>query len=178
MKSQKYQHLVDLVVFALLGVIMFISKYITDALPNIHFIGMLTMTYTITYRKKALVPIYVFVLLIGLFNGFGLWWIPYLYIWAILWAITMLLPKKMNTKIAVPVYAIIYRKSCIKNTPECLAFEILRCIFYGVRCRSAYSRTKINQQARLSFLKTAFYQKDKQEFQNRAVFLLQARIWL
>ena len=107
MKNQKYQQLVDLVVFALLGVIMFISKYLTDALPNIHFIGMLTMTYTITYRKKALVPIYVFVLLIGLFNGFGLWWIPYLYIWAILWAVTMLLPKKMNTKIAIPVYAVV-----------------------------------------------------------------------
>ncbi len=107
MKNQKHQQLVDLVVFALLGVIMFISKYITDALPNIHFIGMLTMTYTITYRKKALIPIYVFVLLIGLFNGFGLWWIPYLYIWTILWAVTMILPKKMNTKIAVPVYAVV-----------------------------------------------------------------------
>ena len=107
MRNQKYQQLVDLVVFALLGVIMFISKYLTDALPNIHFIGMLTMTYTITYRKKALIPIYVFVLLIGLFNGFGLWWIPYLYIWAILWAVTMLLPKKMNIKIAVPLYAVV-----------------------------------------------------------------------
>lgn len=107
MKNQKHQRLVDLVVFALLGVIMFISKYMTDALPNIHFIGTLTMTYTITYRKKALIPIYVFVLLIGLFNGFGLWWIPYLYIWTILWGVTMLLPKKMSTKIAVPVYAIV-----------------------------------------------------------------------
>lgn len=107
MRNQKYQKLVDLSVFALLGVIMFISKYLTDALPNIHFIGMLTMTYTITYRKKALIPIYVFVLLIGLFNGFGLWWIPYLYIWAILWAVTMLLPKKMNTKFAVPTYAVV-----------------------------------------------------------------------
>jgi energy-coupling factor transport system substrate-specific component len=107
MKNQKYEKLVDLVVFALLGVIMFVSKYMTEALPNIHFIGMLTMTYTITYRKKALIPIYVFVMLIGIFNGFNLWWIPYLYIWTVLWAVTMLLPKKMNTKIAVPVYAVV-----------------------------------------------------------------------
>lgn len=106
MKNQKYQQLVDLIIFALLGVIMFISKYITDVLPNIHFIGMLTMTYTITYRKKALIPIYVFVLLTGLFNGFSLWWIPYLYIWTVLWGVTMLLPNKMRTKVAVPVYAI------------------------------------------------------------------------
>lgn len=40
--------------------------------------------------KKALFPIYVFVLLEGIFWGFGSWWIMYLYIWAILWSITML----------------------------------------------------------------------------------------
>ena len=107
MKSKQYQQLVDLIVFAMLGVIMFISKYLTELLPNIHFLGMLTMTYTIVYRKKALIPIYVFVMLMGIFNGFSLWWIPYLYIWAILWGITMLLPKKMSKKIAIPVYAVV-----------------------------------------------------------------------
>ena len=107
MKNQKYQQLVDLIVFAMLGVIMFISKYLTDLLPNIHFLGMLTMTYTIVYRKKALIPIYVFVMLIGIFNGFAMWWIPYLYIWTILWGITMLLPKNMSQKIAVPIYAVV-----------------------------------------------------------------------
>lgn len=107
MKSKKYQQLVELIVFAMLGVIMFISKYLTDLLPNIHFLGMLTMTYTIVYRKKALIPIYVFVMLIGIFNGFAMWWIPYLYIWTILWGITMLLPKKMSKKVAIPVHAVV-----------------------------------------------------------------------
>lgn len=107
MRNQRYQRLADLIIFAMLGVIMFISKYLTEALPNVHLIGMLTMTYTIAYRKKALIPIYVFVFLIGLFNGFALWWIPYLYIWTVLWGITMLLPKKMSKTIAVPIYAIV-----------------------------------------------------------------------
>ncbi len=107
MKNKKYQQLADLIVFAMLGVVMFVSKYITDILPNIHFLGMLTMTYTLAYRKKALIPIYVFVMLIGIFNGFALWWIPYLYIWTILWGITMLLPKKMSKKVAIPVYAVV-----------------------------------------------------------------------
>lgn len=107
MRSQKFQKLADLIIFAMLGVIMFVSKYMTEALPNIHMLGMLTMTYTIVYRKKALIPVYVFVFLIGLFNGFALWWIPYLYLWTILWAITMLLPKNMSKKVAVPVYAIV-----------------------------------------------------------------------
>ena len=107
MRNKKIQQLADLIVFAMLGVIMFISKYLTEALPNVHFLGMLTMTYTIAYRKKALIPIYVFVMLIGIFNGFAMWWIPYLYIWTILWGITMLLPKNMNQKVAVPVYAVV-----------------------------------------------------------------------
>ena len=46
-------------------------------------------------------------MLIGIFNGFAMWWIPYLYIWTILWAITMLLPKKMSKKVAVPIYAVV-----------------------------------------------------------------------
>lgn len=107
MRSQKYQKLADLIILTMLGVIMFVSKYMTEALPNIHLLGMLTMTYTIVYRKKALIPIYVFVFLIGLFNGFALWWIPYLYLWTILWGVTMLLPKNISKKVCVPVYAII-----------------------------------------------------------------------
>ncbi len=73
---------------------MFISKMVMEALPNIHLVGMLTIAYTLVYRSKALIPLYIYVLLDGLIHGFNAWWIPYLYIWTILWAITMLLPKK------------------------------------------------------------------------------------
>ena len=43
----------------------------------------------------------------GLYAGFDVWWIPYLYIWTILWAITMILPKKMPLKVKCIVYPII-----------------------------------------------------------------------
>lgn len=107
MKNKKFQKLADVIVFAMLGTVMFISKLLMEAFPNIHFLGMLTMVYTIVYRKKALIPIYVYVFLNGLYAGFSPWWIPYLYLWAILWGITMLLPQNMNTKTAVPVYAVV-----------------------------------------------------------------------
>ena len=97
----------ETVTFALLGVVMFVSKIAMEALPNIHLLAVLTVTYTIVFRKKALYPLYVYVLLNGLVSGFNLWWIPYLYIWTILWAVTMLLPKNMNKKIAVPVYMMV-----------------------------------------------------------------------
>ena len=91
----------------MLGTLMYCSKVIMSVLPNIHLLGMLTMTYTVVYRAKALIPIYIYVMLDGLFSGFNFWWLPYVYIWTILWAITMLLPKKMPLKIAAIVYPII-----------------------------------------------------------------------
>lgn len=106
-RNERLKHLGELTVFAMLGVIMYISKIFMELLPNIHLLGMLTMVYTVVYRKKALIPIYVYVFLNGMFCGFALWWIPYLYIWAVLWGVTMLLPKNMKKRTAVPVYAII-----------------------------------------------------------------------
>ena len=94
-------------VFAMLGTVMFCSKLLMDALPNIHLIGVLTMAYTLAFGKKALFPIYVNVMLVGLYGGFNLWWLPYLYIWTVLWGATMLLPKKMPKKIAIIVYPLV-----------------------------------------------------------------------
>ena len=91
-------------VFAMLGTLMFCSKLIMEALPNIHLLGMLTMVYTVAFRKKALIPIYIFVFLTGFFNGFGVWWLPYLYVWTVLWGIVMLLPRKMPTWLCAVVY--------------------------------------------------------------------------
>lgn len=97
----------EMAVFAMLGALMYCSKILMEWAPNIHLLGMLTMTYTIVYRKKALYPIYTYVLLNGLFAGFSAWWVPYLYIWTVLWGVTMLLPQHMPVKIAVPVYMIV-----------------------------------------------------------------------
>ena len=96
-----------LVIFSMLGTLMFASKQILEVLPNIHMLGMLTMVYTLVYRKLALIPIYLFIFLEGIYAGFGLWWIPYLYLWAVLWAVTMLLPKRMPPAVQVPVYMIV-----------------------------------------------------------------------
>lgn len=99
--------ILELVVFAMLGTMMFCSKILMEILPNIHLLGMFTMVFTLVFRKKALIPIYVYVLLNGLYAGFNVWWMPYLYIWTILWAVTMLLPKKMPQKVACIVYPMV-----------------------------------------------------------------------
>ena len=94
-------------VFAMLGAIMFCSKVIMEALPNVHLLGTFTMTYTVVFRKRALIPIYVYVMLNGLYAGFNMWWIPYLYVWTVLWGITMLLPRRMPRRVGGIVYPLV-----------------------------------------------------------------------
>ncbi len=94
----------ELVLFSMLGTLMFCSKLITEALPNIHLLAMLTMVYTLAFRKKALIPIYIFVFLTGIYAGFAPWWIPYWYLWTVLWGVTMLLPRSLPKKAAAPLY--------------------------------------------------------------------------
>lgn len=97
----------ELVIFSMLGALMYSSKVIMEFLPNIHLLGMFTMVYTITYRKKALYPIYIYVFLNGIFAGFASWWIPYLYLWTVLWGVTMLLPRNMPMKVQPIVYMVV-----------------------------------------------------------------------
>lgn len=97
----------ELVVFSLLGALMLCSKLVMEALPNIHLLGMLTVAYTSVFRCRALIPIYVYVMLNGLLSGFSMWWIPYLYIWAILWALTMLVPRRAPTSLKCVLYPLL-----------------------------------------------------------------------
>lgn len=94
----------EMAVFAMLGAVMYASKIIMEFAPNIHLLGVFTIAFTVVYRKKALYPIYIFVFLIGMFNGFATWWLPYLYVWTVLWGAAMLLPKKMPKKLQPLVY--------------------------------------------------------------------------
>ena len=89
----------EIAVFGMLGAIMYVSKLIMEMFPNIHLLGAIIVAITVVYRIKALFPIYVFVFLNGLFSGFTMWWIPYLYIWTVLWGFAMLIPKNIPKKI-------------------------------------------------------------------------------
>lgn len=83
---------------------MYASKVIMELAPNIHLLGVFTIAFTVVYRRKALYPIYTYILLNGILSGFAAWWIPYLYVWTVLWGIVMLLPKHMPKKVQAPVY--------------------------------------------------------------------------
>lgn len=94
----------EIAIFGMLGAMMYASKVVMDAFPNIHLLGVFVIAMTVVYRAKALYPIYLYALLLGLFNGFSTWWVPHLYLWTILWGAAMLLPKRMPKWLAPFVY--------------------------------------------------------------------------
>lgn len=98
----------ELVTFAMLSAIMVVSKVVMEGFPNIHLLGTLVVAFTLTYRAKALLPIYGYVFVNGLWEGFDLFgWLPEVYLWLILWAAVMILPKNMPKAIAPVVYMLV-----------------------------------------------------------------------
>ena len=88
----------EIAVFGILGGLLYAQKALLAAIPNVHLGAVMIAAMTLVYRRKALYPIAVYVLLEGLFGGFTIWWIPYLYVWVILWGAVMLLPSGWESR--------------------------------------------------------------------------------
>jgi len=93
-----------MVLFALLGGLMFAQKCFLEQLMSVQFMALLIVSSTLVYRAKALYPLYIYVLLYGMRAGFSAWWLPEVYIWLPLWGLAMALPKNLPRKLAVPMY--------------------------------------------------------------------------
>ena len=106
-KKSNLLKLFEMILCALFGALMISSKEIMAVLPNIHLLGLLIMLATLTFRFKALISIYIYVFIEGFLQGFSPWWAQNLYTWAILWAVTMLIPKKLPTKAKMVIYPIV-----------------------------------------------------------------------
>lgn len=105
-KKKPYLTIREVALFAMLGAMMMVSDLVMNIIPNVHLVGVMTVVLTVVYRHKALYPIYVYVGLIGLFDGAGLW-ATYSYVWAILWGMVMLLPRRMPSWLAPIAYALV-----------------------------------------------------------------------
>lgn len=123
-------------IFAMFGAIMFISKLIMEFLPNIHPLGLFITVLTLLYRAKALIPIYIYVFLNGLYAGFATWWVPYTYIWLVLWLLIMIIPKNASNKM-------IFTLSLVFNAIFGLSFGLLYMPFqafaFGLNFQGAIS---------------------------------------
>lgn len=86
----------EICLFGILGALTFGVKYVMSWMPNIEPVSLMVMLFAVTFGIKGLFPVYLYVLLEILFYGLGSWNINYLYVWAIL-AILALVMRKMET---------------------------------------------------------------------------------
>lgn len=132
MKTQKTR---ELVIMGVLTGVVFLGQVFMGFLPNVEIVTLLFMLYTLVFGKKVFLMIYVFVFLEGIFYGFGLWWLNYLYVWSVQAVITWLCRKQKSVvfwSILSGFYGISFGAlctipHCIGNVALCLAlFKPLR----------------------------------------------------
>ena len=101
--------------FGILGALTFGGKVALMALPNIEPVSLMVMLFAVTFGKKAVYPIYVYVLLEFILNGLHLWSINYLYIWLILAGAAWLLremPHPLGWALLSGVYGLLFGALC------------------------------------------------------------------
>lgn len=99
MKTKTKIQIKDIVIIGMMSAIM-IALQVALALlplPNVELVSLLTIVFTLVFGYKALYIIYIFVLLEGFIWGFHVWWINYLYVWTVLFIITLLLRQNRSS---------------------------------------------------------------------------------
>lgn len=122
MKRNNSSYIFSMVLYTMLGVMLFISDIIFEILPNVHGVALFICVLTLVYRAKALIPIFIYIGLNAVTSlvisaGYSFWWVPYLYIFPILWLLVMLIPKKATIKAKVIL---------------CTVFSGLHGLFFGL----------------------------------------------
>ena len=107
MRSPMIERTRRMAIFALLGAIAFLGDIIFEGLPNIHPVAVLLAAYTVVYGWRALIPLYIYVFLIGFSWGFGAFWLPYLYVWLPLFLLIHLIPRRLPKALRAVLYCLV-----------------------------------------------------------------------
>ncbi len=83
-------------VLGMMGALLVIVQVAISFIPNVELVSLLVIVYALLLGSYAFAPIYAFVMVEGLIYGFGLWWVNYAYLWAILAGIVLLLRKQKS----------------------------------------------------------------------------------
>lgn len=75
----------EITVLAVATALLFVLQVALAFLPNVEMVSLLIIIYSLVFQRKTLYIIYTFAILQGVFYGFGLWWMTYLYVWTILY---------------------------------------------------------------------------------------------
>jgi energy-coupling factor transport system substrate-specific component len=74
----------EIALFGVLGALTFAAKLVMSGLPNIEPVSLMVMLFAVTFGRKCIYPIYVYVAMEILVYGINLWNIYYLYVWLVL----------------------------------------------------------------------------------------------
>ena len=108
LKSHTLRHkLIEIILLALLGTLMYVSQVIMASLTNIELVSFLIVLTTKKFGLKSLWSVYIFVILEALTYGFEIWVICYLYVWAIL-VFIILLVRKLDSVMLYTLISSIY----------------------------------------------------------------------
>ena len=83
----------DICLIGLMVAVIEACKFALASIPNVELTSFWLILFTLSFGKRSLFTIPVFVLLEGVIYGFGLWWVMYLYAWPLLAVIVLLLRK-------------------------------------------------------------------------------------
>ena len=110
----------ELVLLALLGALLLVTKLALAWLPNIEPVSLLVLVYTAVLGWKALAPVYVYVMMEILIWGLGFWNLCYTYVWLVLVVLAMLF-RKMESPLG---WAVLFALSWwVSGIP----FDLLHC---------------------------------------------------
>lgn len=86
----------DLVLIGMMSAILVAAQVGIAIIPNVELVSLLIILFTLIFGWKTLFIIYTFVFIEGIIFGFGYWWMNYLYVWTILFGITMVFRRQTS----------------------------------------------------------------------------------
>lgn len=97
----------ELCILSLMGGLMFALQVAMSSIPNVHVTAVLIIITAVTFGWKVMYSLSVFIILEGLFWGFGMWWFCYWYLWPVL-AIAAILMRKNESSLIWAVVAAVH----------------------------------------------------------------------
>lgn len=83
----------DIALIGIMLAIIEVAKLALSSIAGVEVVTLLFIVYTLFFGMKMVYMLPTFLLIEGVLGGFGIWWFMYVYIWAILVAITYIFRK-------------------------------------------------------------------------------------
>ena len=83
----------DMVLLAAFAALMVAGQVALAVIPNVEMVSLLVIVCALTFGARSLLAVYAFVAAEAMIYGFGLWVINYMYIWALLAVVSILLRR-------------------------------------------------------------------------------------